>query len=136
MYLTVLGTSAEGADCGQVGRGNRANGLISFRRPMSMEATAGKNPTNHVGKIYSVLTHKIAREIHSRVPGIEEVYVWLGSQIGRPIADPAHASVHVVLHSGLGLDEVSRDVQEVIHQELSGMDSLTMSLARGELRIW
>ena len=33
VYLTLTGTSAEDADSGQVGRGNRANGLIAFVRP-------------------------------------------------------------------------------------------------------
>jgi S-adenosylmethionine synthetase len=60
MYLSVLGTSAEGGDCGQVGRGNRVNGVIPLNRPISTEAAAGKNPVSHVGKIYSLLTHHIA----------------------------------------------------------------------------
>jgi S-adenosylmethionine synthetase len=34
VYLSLLGTSAEDADSGQVGRGNRVNGLISVNRPM------------------------------------------------------------------------------------------------------
>jgi S-adenosylmethionine synthetase len=50
MYLTVLGTSAEGGDCGQVGRGNKVNGVIALNRPMSTEAAAGKNPISHVGR--------------------------------------------------------------------------------------
>jgi S-adenosylmethionine synthetase len=36
IYLTVTGTSAEGGDDGQVGRGNRVNGLITPSRPMSL----------------------------------------------------------------------------------------------------
>lgn len=48
LYLTVTGTSAESGDDGQVGRGNRVNGLISPYRPMNMEAAAGKNPVTHV----------------------------------------------------------------------------------------
>jgi len=44
-YLTVTGTSAEAGDDGQVGRGNRANGLITPCRPMSLEAVAGKIPS-------------------------------------------------------------------------------------------
>ena len=55
VYLSLLGTSAEDADSGQVGRGNRVNGVISLMRPMGTEAAAGKNPVSHVGKIYSVL---------------------------------------------------------------------------------
>jgi hypothetical protein len=42
IYLTVTGTSAEAGDDGQVGRGNRVNGLITPCRPMSLEAAAGK----------------------------------------------------------------------------------------------
>jgi S-adenosylmethionine synthetase len=136
MYLTVLGTSAEGADCGQVGRGNRVNGLITLRRPMSTEAAAGKNPTNHVGKIYSVLTHKTAMEVYSGVPEVAEVFIWLGSQIGRSIADPAHISAHLVLHPGAALKDVSQKVQEIIDRELSDVHTLTMRLARGEIPVW
>ena len=44
VYLTVTGLSAECGDDGQVGRGNRVNGLITPDRPMSLEAAAGKNP--------------------------------------------------------------------------------------------
>ncbi|PSQ35758.1 S-adenosylmethionine synthetase, partial [Halobacteriales archaeon QS_9_70_65] len=49
IYLTTTGTSAEQGDDGSVGRGNRANGLITPNRSMSMEATSGKNPVNHIG---------------------------------------------------------------------------------------
>jgi S-adenosylmethionine synthetase len=73
MYLTVLGTSAEGADCGQVGRGNKVNGVIALNRPMGTEAAAGKNPVSHVGKIYTFLTHRIASEIFGEVAGVREV---------------------------------------------------------------
>ncbi|UCD27198.1 MAG: methionine adenosyltransferase, partial [Candidatus Bathyarchaeota archaeon] len=44
VYLTVLGTSADSADSGQVGRGNRVNGVIPLNRPIGSEAAAGKNP--------------------------------------------------------------------------------------------
>ena len=44
IYLTVLGTSGEQADSGEVGRGNRVNGLISLNRPQCSEAAAGKEP--------------------------------------------------------------------------------------------
>jgi S-adenosylmethionine synthetase len=48
MYLTITGTSAEAGDDGEVGRGNRSNGLITPCRTMSLEAVCGKNPINHV----------------------------------------------------------------------------------------
>ncbi|TGT59760.1 methionine adenosyltransferase, partial [Mesorhizobium sp. M2E.F.Ca.ET.166.01.1.1] len=63
LYLTVTGTSAEAGDDGQVGRGNRVNGLITPCRPMSLEAAAGKNPVSHVGKIYNIAARDIAETI-------------------------------------------------------------------------
>jgi len=87
IYLTVTGTSWECGDDGQVGRGNRANGLITPCRPMSLEAVAGKNPISHVGKIYNLKAREIANKINENFE-IEEVYVFLLSQIGKPINEP------------------------------------------------
>lgn len=135
MYLTVLGTSAEGADGGEVGRGNRVNGLISLNRPMTMEAAAGKNPVSHVGKIYNLLSHQLARQIHSEFHGIEEVYVWLCSQIGRPLNDPWMVSVELTLASGAVVRDLERPIRELIHRELAGVQSFTDRLCRGEFAV-
>lgn len=129
MYLTVLGTSAEGADSGQVGRGNRANGLICFNRPQSIEAHAGKNPVNHVGKIYSYFTHHVARQIHSRVDGIREAYVYLCSQIGRPIHEPLVSSIRLILEPRVSLKDVCPQVQAVLADELAQIHEFTAQLA-------
>ena len=136
MYLTVLGTSAEGGDCGQVGRGNKVNGVIALNRPMSTEAAAGKNPVSHVGKIYTLLTHRIAAELYANVPGLREVYVWLCSQIGQPIDQPLIASVQLILQPGVALAEVEPTVKHVIEHELATLDNFTARLARGELPVW
>src|SRR3970282_719158 len=88
VYLSLTGTSAEDADSGQVGRGNRVNGLIAFSRPTGGAAAAGQNPVAHVGKIYSVLSHRLARLIHARCPGLLEVYVHLACRIGEPVDHP------------------------------------------------
>lgn len=135
MYLTVLGTSAEGADGGEVGRGNRVNGLISLNRPMTMEAAAGKNPVSHVGKIYNILSHELARKVYAECPGIEEVYVWLCSQIGRPLDDPWAVSVELSLKPGAALADVKRPVQDLIGRELAGVEGFTRRLCRGEIPI-
>ena len=68
LYLTVTGTSADAGDDGQVGRGNRVNGLITPGRPMSLEAAAGKNSLTHVGKIYNVLAREISAALIVEVP--------------------------------------------------------------------
>lgn len=135
MYLTVLGTSAEGGDCGQVGRGNKVNGVIALNRPMSTEAAAGKNPISHVGKIYTILTHQIAGKIYEQVPGIKQVYVWLCSQIGAPIDKPLIASAQVALVPGQELEAVRGQIQEIIEAELADIYSFTERLASGEFGV-
>ena len=134
-YLTVLGTSADGADSGQVGRGNRVNGLISLNRPFCSEAAAGKNPVSHVGKIYNVLTHRIARRIYHKVDGLEEVYIWLLSQIGKPIDEPAIAGAQVIMKTGNRFEDVRREVKEVMNFELDNIDTFCKELAEGKIPI-
>ncbi len=136
MYLTVLGTSAEGADGGQVGRGNKVNGVIALNRPMSTEAAAGKNPISHVGKIYNLLAHRMADEVYKEVSGIREVYIWLCSQIGQPIDQPLIASAQLVLRPNLPLSSVSDEVKAVIERELANIYEFTRHLAQGEFPVW
>lgn len=134
-YLTVLGTSADGADSGQVGRGNRANGVIPLNRHVGSEAAAGKNPVSHVGKIYNLLTHKIADEIYKKVSGLDEVYVWLVSQIGKPIDHPAIAAARVITKSGVSIDSVRKEIEEVMDAELEHIDKFCSDLARGKIAV-
>lgn len=135
VYLTVLGTSADSADSGQVGRGNRVNGVMPLNRPVCSEAAAGKNPVSHVGKIYNLLTHRIAEQVYEQVSGVEEVYIWLLSQIGKPIDQPAIASAQVVIKSGNSMENVRRDIKEVINSELENIDKFCMDLAHGKIPI-
>jgi S-adenosylmethionine synthetase len=132
VYLTVLGTSADGADCGEVGRGNRVNGLIPLNRPIGSEAAAGKNPVSHVGKIYNVLTHKIADRVYKNVPGVEEVYIWLLSRIGQPIDHPAVAAAQVKLKKGVSMKEVEKHIHAEIDEELADIQKFCMDLAHGK----
>lgn len=135
VYLTVIGTSAESADSGEVGRGNRVNGVIPLNRPTCSEAAAGKNPVSHVGKIYNLLTHHIANSVYEQVPGLEEVYIWLLSQIGKPIDQPAIAAAQVVLQSGNSLESLQKSIAEVMDAELANIDKFTMDLAYGKISI-
>ena len=133
-YLTVTGTSAEDADSGQVGRGNRVNGLIAFARPTGGEAAAGKNPVAHAGKIYSVLSHHLARLVYARCPELREVYVHLMALIGEPIDRP-WAGVQVILPAGLGLGDVEPAIREVMEAEMARLPAFRDELARGEHRV-
>src|SRR5205085_7031513 len=95
-YVTVTGTSAENGDDGQVGRGNRPNGLITPHRCMTLEAAAGKNPRNHVGKIYSIAAQQIADRLAATVAGVQSAQVYIVSQIGKPIDTGAVADIQVI----------------------------------------
>ncbi|MCW1296123.1 MAG: methionine adenosyltransferase [Candidatus Parvarchaeota archaeon] len=136
MYLTVLGTSADDADCGQVGRGNRVNGIIPLNRPVSSEAAAGKNPVSHVGKVYNVLTYKMADRIYKEVPGIREVYVWLLSQIGKPIDQPTIAATQIVMKKNKTIDGISKQVKKIIDDELAHINDFCNELINGRISIF
>ncbi len=133
VYLTVLGTSAEGGDSGQVGRGNGVNGVIPLMRPRSSEAAAGKNPVSHVGKIYNMLTHHIAKKIHEEVSGIKEAYVWLLSRIGHPISDPALAAAEVSVEPGVSLEDIRPAIEDIVQRELENITDFVERLIEGEI---
>jgi S-adenosylmethionine synthetase len=137
IYLTVTGTSAEAGDSGQVGRGNRVNGVIALLRPAGSEAAAGKNPVSHVGKIYNLLSFKMAEDIVNRVDGVEEVYVWLVSQIGTPINKPRLVSVQVILEEGLNMEALERPIMDVVEDRLSdeSLKSFINDLIEGKMKV-
>ncbi|EMA22578.1 MULTISPECIES: methionine adenosyltransferase [Haloarcula] len=133
IYLTTTGTSAEQGDDGSVGRGNRANGLITPNRPMSMEATSGKNPVNHIGKIYNLLSTEIAQSVASEVDGIRQVQMRLLSQIGSPIDEPHVADATVITEDGVAVGDVEADIQATIDDELADVTDITRQVIDGNL---
>ncbi|RAP45548.1 MAG: S-adenosylmethionine synthetase [Methanosphaera sp. rholeuAM6] len=133
-YLTVTGTSAEMGDDGSVGRGNRANGLITPNRPMSMEATSGKNPINHVGKIYNLLSNEITREVVSDVEGVKNIDMIILSQIGKPIDQPRTATAHITTEDGYSIDDVEEDVTRIIDKWLENITDIKDFMLEGKLR--
>lgn len=133
VYLTVTGTCAEDADCGEVGRGNRVNGVIPLNRPTGSEAAAGKNPVSHIGKIYNVLSHRIAEKIYNIIDA-KEVYVWLVSQIGEPIDKPMIASAQIIPNK-TPIEEMRKKVIEIIDEELSKIYEFCMELIYKEISV-
>ncbi len=135
-YLTVTGTSAEHGDDGMTGRGNRANGLITPLRPMSLEATAGKNPVSHVGKLYNVLANKIANRIVSEEPKVKEVYVEVLSRIGSPIDMPQVAVAKILTDDLNSFNSIRSDIESIIDDELSKVTKLTYDIIQGKLMLF
>ena len=135
LHLTVTGLSAEMGDDGQVGRGNRVNGLITPGRPMSLEAAAGKNPMRHVGKIYNVLAGETARAICAALPELREVQVYLLGTIGAPLVEPALAVVEVAAHGRLTA-ALARRTRAAAEARIAAAESLTQRLARGGIAVF
>lgn len=131
VYLSLTGTSAEDADSGQVGRGNRVNGVISVNRPLGTEAAAGKNPVSHAGKIYNLLSHHVAEKLYKEIPGVREVYVYLVSRIGTPIDRPQVAAAQIVPEPGLAIRDIAGRVEEIIRRELSALGAFCRDLSIG-----
>lgn len=135
-YLTVTGTSAEQGDDGNTGRGNRVNGLISPMRQYSMEATAGKNPVNHTGKILNALAVLAAREIVEKVPTVRESYVRVLSRIGKPIDQPLIASAAVVLEDGGKISSVSGDIESILDDSLNRIRRVTNLILQKKIELF
>jgi S-adenosylmethionine synthetase len=127
VFLTVVGTSAEAGDDGQTGRGNRANGLITPCRPMTLEALAGKNPVTHVGKLYNAAASRLASAIVAEVPGITEAECYLVSQIAAPVDRPRIAHVRVRCNEGILNSESEDRIRAVVEREIGGIPSLWKS---------
>ncbi|MBC8524707.1 MAG: S-adenosylmethionine synthetase, partial [Chlorobium phaeobacteroides] len=100
-----------------------------------LEAAAGKNPVNHVGKIYNVLSHEIARRIHKEIPGVREVTVYLCSQIGKPLDEPLQASASLILEEGALLEDIREAVALIIQVELAYIGVFIEQLALGKYTV-
>ena len=136
-YLTVTGCSMEAGDDGSVGRGNRANGLITPCRPMSLEATAGKNPVNHVGKIYNLLSNLIAADIVQEAGGdVKEVHVRILSQIGKPVDQPQVASLQILTANGVKLGAVKGKAEAVAQGWFDKIDTIPRRLLTDKLTVF
>lgn len=136
VYLTVTGLSAEAGDDGQVGRGNRVNGLITPHRPMSLEAAAGKNPVSHVGKLYNLVATAAATSLASELGGVEHAEVYLVSCIGRPVAEPELAQVRLSLHDPAELASLRPRVTEIVASAIGELPKLLPRLLQGDIQVY
>ncbi len=134
-YLTCTGLSQEMGDDGSVGRGNRCNGLITPYRPMSMEATSGKNPITHIGKIYNVMSKLIAEDVAKKVSPDVEVRVRILSQIGKPVSQPLNCNVQLVSATeDKKLGKWKQEAESIAFDWLDNVDKVTDLIINGKVR--
>lgn len=136
VYLTVTGTSAEAGDDGEVGRGNRACGLITPYRMMSLEAVAGKNPVSHVGKLYNLLAGRIAAEVVESVPGVRGATCVAVSQIGRAIDDPHTLDVELDVGPTADSSGLEPAIRAIADARLRSVGSLREELLSEALAVY
>ena len=136
VYLTVTGTSAEAGDDGQVGRGNRTSGLITPYRPMTLEAAAGKNPVTHVGKLYSLISERVAVRLCSERPEIAAAECILVSRIGHAVTDPQIADIAVTMRD-TSMHLPSRDdLEPIVRRVIDAAPALRDDLIAGRVRVF
>ncbi|MGZ8263145.1 MAG: methionine adenosyltransferase [Burkholderiales bacterium] len=135
VYLTVTGLSAEAGDDGEVGRGNRVNGLITPYRPMSLEAAAGKNARTHTGKLYNIIAARVAQTLVHELPVVSEAYCYLLSRIGQPVSEPQLADVHLRLHEPRAIDGVRPAAEEIVRAHLRGAGEVWREIVAGGVAV-
>jgi S-adenosylmethionine synthetase len=136
IYLTVTGTSAECGDDGQVGRGNRINGVITPGRPMSLEAAAGKNPVTHVGKIYNVLAREISQTLAKEISEVAAAQCLLVSRIGAPVTSPGLIHLKLRTRDGLPVGQLRRRAEEIATDCLSRIPKFIDEFVDGTIEVF
>lgn len=134
VYITTTGTSAEAGDDGQVGRGNRINGLITPYRPMSLEAPAGKNPISHVGKLYNIIANRLANEIVNSFDEVIEAYIYIVSQIGKPITEPQILNVKLRTKNNR-ISAIKEEVEKLSRKHLESISELWKEILNKKIDI-
>lgn len=131
-YLTALGSVADTGDVGVVGRGNRLNGLITPMRSMSIEAPAGKNPLDHTGKLYGVLTQKVANEIYEEIGKSVEVHIFTSKEA--PLDNPDEINVNI--HNWDENVEEKEKIEKIVNNYINSVDKITHELIFDGITMW
>lgn len=120
----MSGSCIESGDEGQVARGNRLGGVISSRRPFSIEGLSGKNPQYHAGKLYSVMAWDIAHEIWQQTGTACEVFIV--SQSDKPIDTPWS----VIVNSSKPIDQ--KLAKEIVSRIVTNVSGTTDQILLGK----
>lgn len=126
VYLTAFGTAADKGDCGAVGRGNRFNGIINPYREICIEASSGKNPTYHVGRLYSELAFRISKDIY--INNHVENSISIVSRNGNDICAPAFVFVKLygnTIDTTYGLEQ---EIAHIVNDHLDDTSQLTQQI--------
>lgn len=130
LYLTVIGSAIESGDEGAVGRGNRSRGVIPFCRNFSMEASCGKNPVYHTGKLFTAIGDIVSERIYNEL-NIENV-VYCTSKMGDSIDNPWNISVEINARKS---ESIIDKIGEIINHEIENHCEITKKLINHEIKL-
>jgi S-adenosylmethionine synthetase len=103
---------------------------------MSLEATAGKNPVSHVGKIYNVVARQIAEAIVSTIPEVSAAQCLMVSNIGSPIDSPSMTHVRLRTHHGSPVTPHRKAIADIVNSNLDGMPALLERFVEGTVALY
>ncbi|MEM0377615.1 MAG: methionine adenosyltransferase, partial [Thermofilum sp.] len=95
---------------------------------------AGKNPVSHVGKLYNIVAFNAAQDI-AQLDRVEEVYVKLISQIGRPINEPLLSYIGINAPEEI-VARVRHKAEEVLADHLDRINRLWEKVLREEVMLF
>jgi S-adenosylmethionine synthetase len=130
-YLTVSGSVADTGDVGVVGRGNRSNGLITPMRPQSIEASAGKNPIDHTGKLYALFARRLAASL-AKGSGMR-IEVFVRALKHEPLSSPGA----VLIRTSRPLSHATRvELKRIADAEILRLPSMFDEILAAGVTFW
>ncbi|WP_280361297.1 methionine adenosyltransferase [Nocardia wallacei] len=112
-YFTLSGSAVDYGEDGLVGRGNARTGVISGAHGAGNEATFGKNPVYHVGKVGGWLADTAAAAIAARFGPCRIGLLWRN---GAPYDQPAFIQITTTHSAPEG------DTEELVRTTLARTD--------------
>ncbi|MER6916075.1 methionine adenosyltransferase [Streptomyces sp. NPDC000594] len=101
-YFTLSGSAVDYGEDGLVGRGNARTGVISGAHLAGNEATFGKNPAYHVGKVGGWLADTAARTVAAEFGPCRIALLWRN---GAPYDQPASIEITTARQAPAGAAE-------------------------------
>jgi len=102
-----------------------------------MEATSGKNPITHIGKIYNVMSKLIAEDVAKKVTDEAEIRVRILSQIGKPVSQPLNCSVQIVLpeaEKNPNFKKWAKEADAIAYDWLDNVDKVSNMIINGKVK--
>jgi S-adenosylmethionine synthetase len=100
---------------------------------MTMECVAGKNPVNHVGKLYNLAAGLIADAIVRTIGEVTAAECFIVSQIGQPIDQPQIVDLQIRPARGVSVARLRPRIEEIATAQLTRIGHLADDLLAGRI---